>query len=61
MRWCEEKFIAEAVKIEKWSSPVTYKPSVKFMWQDYVQPVIYRSRDHDITFSVFFLYILIEF
>ena len=51
MRRCEEKFIAEAVKIERWSWPVTYKPRFKVTWQDHVQLVIYRSCDHDITIA----------
>ena len=25
------------------------RPRIKLKWQDHVQPVIYRSRDHDIT------------
>ena len=51
MQRCEEEFIAEAVKIEGWSWQVTFRPKVKLTWQDHVQPVIYRSRDHDITIT----------
>ena len=58
MQWYEKDFIAEALKIERWSWQVTCRSKIKLMWQDHIQPVIMTlkfvmswSRDLPITWS----------